>query len=148
MSVRNTKDYEGDLTVEEAYALLAREADATLVDVRTHPEWQFVGVPNLDVLGKTPILREWQVYPSMQVAPDFAAGLGEELSRRGAEKTSALVFLCRSGARSRSAAVAMTARGWARCYNVSDGFEGALDAERHRGSLGGWRASGLPWTQS
>jgi rhodanese-related sulfurtransferase len=148
MSVRDSKGYEGDLTVEDAYALLAREADATLVDVRTQPEWQFVGVANLDALGKTPIFREWQVYPSMRADPDFGDALGEELARRGAAKTSALVFLCRSGARSRSAALAMTARGWTRCYNVADGFEGALDGERHRGSLGGWQASGLPWTQS
>jgi rhodanese-related sulfurtransferase len=55
--------------------------------------------------------------------------------------------LCRSGARSRAAAEAMTALGYQRCYNVADGFEGPHDGERHRGQLAGWKASGLPWTQ-
>ena len=29
-----------------------------------------------------------------------------------------------------------------------DGFEGPLDDKRRRSSTGGWRARGLPWTQS
>ncbi|MDT5241205.1 MAG: hypothetical protein QOD97_3403, partial [Mycobacterium sp.] len=32
-------------------------------------------------------------------------------------------------------------------YNVLDGFEGNLDEQKHRGGTG-WRAIGLPWTQS
>ena len=38
--------------------------------------------------------------------------------------------------------------GQARCYNISEGFEGALDEKRKRGAVGGWKAGGLPWTQS
>jgi rhodanese-related sulfurtransferase len=128
--------------------MLAKDERAALVDVRTQPEWQFVGVPDLTALGKTTIFREWQTYPTMQVAPDFAQGLSAELERQGADKTSPVIFLCRSGARSRQAAIALTSMGWARCYNVADGFEGPLDAERRRGSLSGWRARGLPWRQS
>jgi hypothetical protein len=41
----------------------------------------------------------------------------------------------------------MAAAGYTRCRNVADGFEGPLDAERHRGKLGGWKAKGLPWAQ-
>jgi rhodanese-related sulfurtransferase len=58
-----------------------------------------------------------------------------------------VVFLCRSGNRSVGAAEAATAAGMGPCYNVSDGFEGDLDEHKHRGATG-WRASGLPWTQS
>jgi len=116
--------------------------------VRTQPEWQFVGVPDLAVLGKAPIFREWQTYPTMQIATDFAEGLGDELERRGADKNSPVIFICRSGARSRQAAIALTKAGWSRCYNAADGFEGPLDGERRRGAVGGWRARGLPWTQS
>jgi len=57
-------------------------------------------------------------------------------------------FLCRSGVRSRAAAIALASAGWARCYNIAEGFEGGLDEARKRGALGGWRAGGLPWTQS
>ncbi|MGI9402905.1 MAG: rhodanese-like domain-containing protein, partial [Hyphomicrobium sp.] len=28
-----------------------------------------------------------------------------------------------------------------------DGFEGPLDASRHRGQVAGWKAAGLPWVQ-
>jgi rhodanese-related sulfurtransferase len=55
--------------------------------------------------------------------------------------------LCRSGARSRAAAMAMTAKGYNKCYNVAEGFEGNLDAEQHRGRVSGWKAAGLPWKQ-
>ena len=58
-----------------------------------------------------------------------------------------VVFLCRSGNRSVGAAEAATAAGIAPSYNVSDGFEGDLDENNHRG-VTGWRAAGLPWIQS
>jgi len=31
---------------------------------------------------------------------------------------------------------------------VADGFEGQLDSAGHRNALGGWKAAGLPWTQT
>ena len=148
MSFGNIQGFAGDLSVEDAYAILAKDQGATLVDVRTQPEWQFVGVPDLAALGKTAIFRQWQVYPAMEVATDFVTGLVGELERRGADKNSPVLFICRSGARSRNAAVALTKAGWASCYNVADGFEGPLDEERRRGAVGGWRARGLPWTQT
>jgi rhodanese-related sulfurtransferase len=58
-----------------------------------------------------------------------------------------MLFLCRSGARSRAAAMALTAAGYTSCYNIAEGFEGNPDAERHRGTTGGWKAAGLPWAQ-
>jgi rhodanese-related sulfurtransferase len=148
MSFQNAGGFAGDISVEEAYAILAKDERAALIDVRTQPEWQFVGVPDLAPLGKSAIFREWQVYPTMQVATDFVPALSSELQRNGAEKSSPVLFLCRSGARSRAAAIAMTSAGWSKCYNIMDGFEGALDANRRRGVLAGWRARGLPWTQT
>jgi hypothetical protein len=41
----------------------------------------------------------------------------------------------------------LTARGYGRCHNVADGFEGGHDAERHRGTREGWKVAGLPWCQ-
>ena len=58
-----------------------------------------------------------------------------------------MIFLCRSGARSISAAEAATAAGIAPSYNVLEGFEGQLDETGHRG-VTGWRAEGLPWKQT
>jgi hypothetical protein len=45
------------------------------------------------------------------------------------------------------AAVAMTGEGYAKCYNVLDGFEGPPDEEGHRGKRTGWKVDGLPWRQ-
>ena len=148
MSFEDDRGFAGDLSVEDAYAMLAKDENAALVDVRTQPELDFVGVPDLAALGKEAIFREWQTYPDMQVATDFVQGLADELQRRGVDKTSPVLFLCRSGARSRHAAIALTSAGWANCYNIADGFEGPLDGERRRGAVAGWRARGLPWTQT
>lgn len=135
--------YAGDLRPSEAWDMLARDADAALVDVRSRPEWMFVGVPDLTALDKKPILLSWQDFPAMDVDPDFTKRLAEAVPSR----ETPLLFLCRSGARSRAAAAAMAAEGYVRCFNISDGFEGNLDVNRHRGQLGGWKAAGLPWGQ-
>jgi rhodanese-related sulfurtransferase len=148
MSSGRGNDYAGDVTASEAYELLRREPKAQLVDVRTKAEWSFVGVADLSGLGKEPLLAEWQRYPSMEVATDFVSGLERELARRGVGRDNTILCICRSGARSLAAATAMVAAGWPNSRNVAGGFEGPLDGERHRATLDGWKAAGLPWIQS
>ncbi len=70
--------------------------------------------------------------------------LQEEPSQDG--KARSILFLCRSGVRSIAAARAMAERGYTKSFNVTQGFEGGLDDEGHRG-VGGWKALGLPWSQ-
>jgi rhodanese-related sulfurtransferase len=148
MSYQNFAGYAGDLLAVDAYELLEGDASAVLIDVRTKAEWAYVGTPDTRSLGKTPLFLEWQSYPSMAINADFAADLEAQLLSAGVERGASLVFLCRSGARSRQAAIATTSAGWAPCFNVSDGFEGPLDDSRRRGGAGGWKAGGLPWTQT
>ncbi|MCY4499679.1 MAG: rhodanese-like domain-containing protein [Rhodospirillaceae bacterium] len=136
--------FAGDIPVEEAWAVLRDEPDATLIDVRTDAEWSYVGVPDLTGLGKHPLLVSWQRFPDMAINAEFI----EMLHRAGLSLDAANLFICRSGARSRAAALAMTAEGFSRCYNVAEGFEGDKDASQHRGTTGGWKAVGLPWIQS
>ena len=128
--------YAGALTPREAWRL--HEAGAgTIVDVRTLPEWEFVGrVPDT-------ILVEWRGFQEQQPNPNFLRQLTEACSR-----DEPLLFLCRSAVRSHHAAEAAARAGFARSYNILEGFEGNLDARRQRGALGGWRAAGLPWEQS
>jgi rhodanese-related sulfurtransferase len=139
--------YAGDVSPQEAWRVLSENPKAQLIDVRTSAEWQFVGLPDLSPLGRRPLLTEWQMYPGMDVNTDFAADTGAALSAAGVAKDAPLFLLCRSGARSRSAAAALTAEGYSAAYNVSNGFEGDSDAEGHRGSQNGWKAVGLPWRQ-
>jgi rhodanese-related sulfurtransferase len=80
--------------------------------------------------------------------PAFVGELSGALSATGASPDTPILFLCRSGARSRAAAMAMTGAGFLKSFNVAGGFEGDLDGERHRGNANGWKAQGLPWKQS
>lgn len=147
MSHFTSTDYAGDVGVEEAWRLLAEEPRATLVDVRTTAEWNFVGVPDLAAIGKQPLFAEWQSYPTMATRPDFGQALAKALEAGGIGQDDAVLFLCRSGARSLAAARALAGYGFRRSYNIAGGFEGPLDPDGHRGRVAGWKALGLPWRQ-
>ncbi|HTW68669.1 MAG TPA: rhodanese-like domain-containing protein [Acetobacteraceae bacterium] len=122
---------------------LRRDAQAQLVDVRTEPEWAFVGLPDLAAAGKQAVLIPWQVYPTMAPNEKFV----DHLKEAGFTPEHHIYFLCRSGQRSHAAAQAAQAAGFPHAYNVADGFEGAVDANGHRGVMAGWKAEGLPWRQ-
>ena len=141
-------DYAGDLSAADAWELLKSTPSAQLVDVRTTAEWNFVGLPDLANLGRSAQLVEWQMFPTMAPNPAFGADASQAILEAGGAKDAPVLFLCRSGARSRAAAIAMTRTGFSRAYNIAGGFEGDLDAERHRGRSNGWKASGLPWKQT
>jgi rhodanese-related sulfurtransferase len=94
------------------------------------------------------VLVEWQTFPDQSVDPRFIERLSGELNALGVKPGDDLYFICRSGSRSMAAAKAMASAGYSACHNVASGFEGPLDDERHRGSVGGWKATGLPWLQS
>lgn len=143
-----SKDYKGDVSPGECWSALAETPDALLVDVRTTAEWAYVGLPMLSSLGKTPLLVEWQSFPSMSVDPAFAEKLADQVRKAGGNRASPIFFLCRSGVRSIAGAVALTAHGFENCFNVLGGFEGPPDADGHRGRKAGWKAEGLPWAQN
>jgi rhodanese-related sulfurtransferase len=128
--------YAGALTPHEAWQLQADGA-ATLVDVRTFAEWEFVGrVPDS-------MLIEWRRLGEQKPNAAFLQQL-----RGHVAPGEAVLFLCRSGVRSHHAAETAARAGFERAYNVLEGFEGDLDEDRHRGTTGGWRSHGLPWIQS
>ena len=143
-----SKGYAGDVTASQAYELLQSRSGSVLVDVRTQPEWSFVGVPDLSRLNQEVLLLEWQRYPTMAANEEFVPALLAELRQRGTSTEAPIIFLCRSGARSQAAAQVMSEQGFTNCLNVAGGFEGPLDAARHRGSRDGWKAQDLPWRQS
>ena len=127
--------YAGALLPSEAHELM--QGGAKLVDVRTKPEILYVGrIPGA-------LAVEWQTYPGNRENPEFLAELSAAVP-----KDQPVMFLCRSGARSHSAAEAATRAGWKEAYNVLEGFEGNKDENQHRSTVGGWRKAGLPWIQS
>ena len=136
-----------EISVADVLAALERDSAAQLIDVRTQAEWAYVGVPDLSKYGRQALLVEWQSFPSNQIDPKFTDRLSQAVAGAGGGRETDLFFICRSGARSLSAARAIAAAGYTRCHNVTGGFEGQLDAERHRGRLSGWKAAGLPWVQ-
>ena len=147
MGAQPDKDAVDEVDVAMAWKGLQANPRSQLVDVRTRAEWTYVGIPDLGPLGKRAVLVEWQTFPDQSVDPRFAERLANELKALGVQLDDDLFFICRSGSRSLAAARAMAAAGFRACHNVSGGFEGPLDDERHRGTLFGWKAIGLPWQQ-
>lgn len=139
--------YAGDVDASEAWEALKSDPRAVLVDVRTTAEWNFVGVPDLSGIGKEAVLVQWQVFPGMEVNTRFVDEVRSSVEKTAEDSSAPIYFLCRSGARSKAAAIALTRAGHGPCYNISNGFEGPHDGARHRGTVEGWKAAGLPWIQ-
>ena len=148
MSGQDDEKAVDDVDVETTWQGLVSRPKSQLIDVRTRAEWSYVGLPDLGSIGKRPVLVEWQTFPDQAVDPRFIERLAGELKALGVEKDDELFFICRSGGRSLAAANAMAELGYRACHNVAGGFEGPLDDDRHRGSVLGWKAAGLPWLQS
>jgi rhodanese-related sulfurtransferase len=126
------------LTPPQAHAALEAQPAAVLLDVRDPVEFNLVGHP----VGAVNI--PWKFAPDWRPNPDFL-----DRVRQLIPDTDTPVFvLCRGGQRSLDAAKALAAAGFSRLANVEEGFEGPLDGQKHRNSVGGWRFHGLPWEQS
>ncbi len=130
----------------EAFKILTHQATATLVDVRSTMEYEFVGHP-LNAIHMP--LKE---PPGWDTFPDFVeklrASLAEHLPTGASLEDTPLLMLCRSGARSKLAGEMLINDGFTSVYNVLEGFEGDKDDNGHRNSVNGWRFHGLPWVQS
>lgn len=130
--------YAGALTPQEAYALLQADPDAKLVDVRTDAERDWIG--RVEIPQSQHLAVQWNLYPQGKPNPDFLQQLAEV-----ANKESVLLFMCRSGVRSRHSATAAAAQGYLNCFDILEGFEGEKDAEGHRKNVNGWCKAQLPW---
>ncbi len=140
-------NYAGDIDCKTCWQVLQDTSSAALVDVRTMPEWNFVGVPVLDAIGKKLITVEWQKFPTMEINSQFVSDVMARMDELDLGKDSKVFCLCRSGVRSIAAAQALTSHGFSNAYNVLGGFEGDKDQNGHRASVAGWKFDGLPWMQ-
>ena len=143
MPPHSSLDYAGDISPTEAWDRLRNDPKAQLLDVRTIAEWNFVGLPDLSSIGRHVHCVEWQSFPSGAQNPGFVTEASRTLGDPGAQ----VMVICRSGGRSRAAAIALTQAGFTQAFNVAGGFEGDADREGHRGNISGWKAGSLPWRQ-
>jgi len=130
--------YAGAVTPQEAFALVQADPRVKLVDVRTNAERDWIGRPAIPEPQHGAV--QWTLYPGGAPNPDFATQL-----QQVADKEDVVLFLCRSGVRSRHAARVATELGFQDAYDILEGFEGDRDAEGHRKTVGGWCKAGLPW---
>ncbi|KVD64317.1 sulfurtransferase [Burkholderia ubonensis] len=131
-------NYAGALLPAEAFELLQLDPSARLVDVRTRAELDWVGRP---LVGDGQYLHlEWTRYPGGVPNAEFVDQL-----KAAVEPGASVLFLCRSAARSKLAALAATQAGYTKAFDLLEGFEGAKDAEGHRKTVEGWCFRKLPW---
>jgi rhodanese-related sulfurtransferase len=130
--------YAGAVTPQEAYALLQSDPRVKLVDVRTNAERDWVG--RVAVPEAQHAAVQWNLYPGGAPNPDFPGQLAAV-----AAPGDVVLFLCRSGVRSRHAARVATEMGYGNAFDILEGFEGDRDQQGHRKSVGGWCKAGLPW---
>lgn len=133
-----------------AWELLESNPKAVLIDVRSEMEYLFVGHP------KGCIHISWIDGPDWQRNPNFLSEvrkvlLGGVISDRENEEqtveSAPILIICRSGARSLDAGKLLVSEGFDNVYNVLEGFEGDLDSNHQRSTIGGWRFHKLPWEQ-
>jgi rhodanese-related sulfurtransferase len=125
-----------DLSPDEGFALL-KEADTYLVDVRSIAEYVFVGHP--EMAHNIPLMfwdeQKQDFVPNETFIEDVKARF--KIDDR-------LIFICRSGGRSKRAALKAQEEGFHRVQNIALGFEGEKNTEGYR-VVNGWKNS-LPYT--
>lgn len=127
-----------NLTPQQSWDLMSADTSAIMVDVRTKMEHTFLGRP------LNAVHVPWKESPEWVLNADFISQV-EQVAK---DKSAPVLLLCRSGVRSLDAANALEKAGYSHLINILDGFEGALDDNKHRGNISGWRFSQLPWEQS
>jgi len=135
---------------DEAWEMLQADSSMIFVDIRSSGEFFFVGHPK----GATHVA--WVDEPDWVVNSNFvndvrrvAQNKLDTLENQAAMTVEQvpILLICRSGHRTLDAGKLLCDSGFTKVYNALEGFEGPLDEERHRGTLGGWRYYNLPWEQ-
>jgi len=134
----------GILSPQQAWDLCQQNSRALLIDIRSSMEYLFVGHP------KGAVHVPWIDEPDWVVNPHFVTDI-RKLMLGGVTETPSgsvpVVLICRSGKRSLEAAKVLLEAGIGNVYHIDEGFEGELDEQHHRSTLGGWRYHNLPWEQ-
>ena len=133
------------LAAKMAYELSKKDPRAVIVDIRSTMEYLFVGHP------AGAIHVPWIDEPEWTINPHFVTDVRKILlggaTSHGDISGAPVILICRSGKRSIDAGKALLNAGFSEVFFVDEGFEGELDENKHRGTVGGWRFHGMPWEQ-
>ena len=132
-----------NLNSYDCFKKISTNLKSYLIDVRTKPEWEFVGVPDLSTINNSTIFISWQEYPEMNINKNFE----KHVVQKNINKNDYIFLICRSGRRSLKAAEYLSSLGYKHCFNISDGFEGNKNNTNHRSKIRGWKFNNLPWKQ-
>ncbi len=129
----------------KAWDLIQKDPGVAFIDVRSDMEYLFIGHPT----GAVNI--PWITEPDWEINPDFVREV-RKLVLGGIidspeHHSVPVLLICRSGNRSDEAGKFLIENGFTHIYNIEHGFEGELDGDHHRSTLGGWRHDNLPWEQ-
>lgn len=131
------------VTSQQAWDICQHNSKALLIDVRSSMEYLFVGHP------KGAIHVPWIDEPDWNINPNFVTEV-RKLALGGLKNSIddvPIILICRSGNRSLDAGKCLLEDGLVNVQHIDEGFEGELDENHHRSTLGGWRFHGLPWEQ-
>ena len=145
------------LTSKEAYQTIKKEKqDVLFVDVRTRAEVNFLGMPT-DADANIPYMTLSEFYAwdnkknsfKMELNESFLNTIKDRLADKGLSKDNKIIFICRSGSRSASAANLLAKAGYKNVYSVVDGYEGdkvKQGANKGQRLVNGWKNNNLPWS--
>lgn len=131
------------ITALEAWEICQQDPRALLIDVRSSMEFLFVGHP------KGAVHIPWIDEPDWVINTHFVTEI-RKLALGGLKEDAddvPIILICRSGNRSDDAGKALVEAGMKNVCHIDEGFEGKLDDEHHRSTVGGWRFHDLPWEQ-
>src|ERR1041384_6577171 len=112
MSVDLSVPVTEEVSPQEAWKMLKEMPRTKLVDVRTVPEWLYVGLPEIVATKRALLQISWHVVPDMTMNVAFI----RDLKRAASSDDDVLLFVCRSGGRSLAAARAAKEAGFKQSY--------------------------------
>jgi rhodanese-related sulfurtransferase len=143
------------LTSVEADGLL-QDDNILLLDVRSRPEVNFVGMPErVDVHIPLMVMPEEASYDTakggyaLEPNNSFEFDFLDYAEARNLPDDNPIVIICRSGSRSAKAADLLYDLGFTQVYSIVDGFEGDIakdGPERGHRAVNGWKNAGLTWS--
>ncbi len=131
------------ITALEAWEICQQDPRTLLIDVRSSMEFLFVGHP------KGAVHIPWIDEPDWVINKNFVTEI-RKLALGGLQESTddtPIILICRSGNRSDEAGKLLSDAGIKNVCHIDEGFEGKLDDNHQRSTLGGWRYHGLPWEQ-